>query len=102
MTDLRRVRPREARTVAATGRDAPELVVAFLSELLVLQSDGGFLVREIAARPSGRGPTAVTATVRGEPFEAGRHPARVEVKAITMHALAFDPARGRARVIVDI
>jgi len=102
MTDLRTVRPREERAVSASGEDTTELVVAFLTELLVLQQTDGFLVREIRAHPVGRPPTAIVASVSGERFDPDRHPARTEVKAVTLHDLVFDTERGRARVIVDI
>jgi len=102
MTDRRRVRPSEERAVSATGSDAAELVVAFLSQLLVLEETEGFLGHEIHARPIGRPPTAVVASVSGERFDPARHPRRKEVKAVTLHGLVFDPERGRARVIVDI
>jgi len=102
MTDLRTVRPREERAVSASGVDAPELVVAFLSQLLVLYDTEGFLVRTVRARALGDPPTAVIASVAGERFDPARHPARAEVKAITLHDLVFDPGRGRARVIVDL
>jgi SHS2 domain-containing protein len=102
MTDRRRVRPREERAVSASAGDPTELVVAFLNELLLLEETEGFLGREIHARPIGNPPTAVVATVTGERFDPDRHPRRKEVKAVTLHGLVFDPARGRARVIVDI
>jgi SHS2 domain-containing protein len=102
MTDLRRVRPREDRALSASGSDPTALVVNFLSELLKLHEQDGFLVREIEVRPMGQPPTALLASVRGEPFDRARHPVGTEVKAVTFHALAFDPERGRARVIVDI
>ena len=98
----RQVRPRELRTVRASGNDAPELVVAFLNELLALEETDGFLARRIVARPEGRALTAVTATLHGEPFDPARHIARTEVKAVTYHDLVFDPRAGRARVIVDL
>jgi len=102
LADPRRVRPRVERTVRAEGRDAPELVVAFLNELLALEETEGFLGRTIVARVGGRPPTSVVATLRGEPFDPRRHVARTEVKAVTYHDLVFDPRRGRARVIVDL
>ncbi len=102
ITDLRTVRPRAERAVSASGADPTALVVAYLSELLALEQRDGFLVREIVARPVGDPPTALVASVRGEPFDPARHPRGVEVKAITFHALAIDLDRGRARVIVDI
>lgn len=102
MTDLRKVRPREERAVSASGEDPAALVVAFLTELLLLKETDGFIGRQIRASPVGNPPTAVVASVSGEPFDATRHVARVDVKAVTFHELVFDVERGRARVIVDI
>jgi len=102
MTDLRRVRPREERTVRADAADATGLVVGFLGELVLLHAEDGFVARRIRARARGDGPTSVDATCEGERFDPARHTSRMEVKAVTLHALRFDPARGRARVIVDI
>jgi SHS2 domain-containing protein len=102
MTDLRRVRPTEERAVSAAGDDATSLVVAFLTELIQLHALDGFLVREIEVRPLGSPPTALVASVHGEPFDPARHAARTEVKAVTFHHLVFDVPSGRARVIVDI
>ena len=102
MTDLRKVRPREERAVSASGEDPTELVVAYLTELLVLEQTDRFLGRAIHARPVGDPPTAIVASVSGERFDPVRHTARTEVKAVTLHDLVFDAARGRARVIVDI
>ncbi|HYB79162.1 MAG TPA: archease, partial [Thermoplasmata archaeon] len=46
MTDLRKVRRVEERAVSASGGDTTELVVAFLTELLVLEQTDGFIGRE--------------------------------------------------------
>jgi SHS2 domain-containing protein len=102
MTDRRRVRPRLERAVSASGTDPSSLTVAYLTELLLLQQTEGFLAREIRARPVGDPPTAIVASVVGEPFDPGRHTVRTEVKAVTLHHLEIDLALGRARVIVDI
>ncbi len=102
MTDLKTVRPTEERAVSASGADPAALVVAYLGELLMLQQRDGFLVRAITARTVGTPPTAIVASVRGEPFDPARHPAGIEVKAITFHQLTVDLERRRARVIVDI
>ncbi len=102
MTDLRRVRPREERTVSVRAQDPGALAVRFLNELILLQQGEGFLVRDLVVALEGDPPTALVATARGEPFDAARHPRHEEIKAATFHRLAVDPARGRARVIVDI
>lgn len=88
--------------MSASGRDPTELVVAYLTELIVLEQTDGFIGRDIRARPVGDPPTAIVASVSGERFDPDRHTSRTEVKAVTFHDLVFDIARGRARVIVDI
>jgi SHS2 domain-containing protein len=102
MTDLKRVRPVEERSVRASAADPAALAVAFLTELLLLSETDGFVGRAIEARPQGDPPTSVEATVRGERFDPTRHTSRTEVKAVTWHRLRFDPTRGHARVIVDL
>ncbi len=102
MTDRRTIRPRVERAVSASASDPASLAVAFLNELLVLEQSEGFLVHDARVRTVGNPPTALVASVVGEPFDPDRHPSRIEVKAVTYHDLVFDPARGRARVIVDI
>jgi SHS2 domain-containing protein len=102
MTDRNKVRPDIERAVSASGTDPTSLVVAYLSELLLLQQTEGFIAREIRAQPVGDPPTAIVASARGEVFDPRRHPSRKEVKAVTLHDLSIDLASGRARVIVDI
>jgi SHS2 domain-containing protein len=102
MTDLRRVRPREQRTVQASAEDPGALLVAFLNELVSLEQSEGFLGRRVNARPIGSPPTAVLATVEGELFDPARHTSRMDVKAVTFHELVVDLVGGRVRVIVDI
>ena len=102
MTDLRRVRPRVERAVSTAARDPTELVVAFLNDLILLESSEGLLVRELTVHSVGSPPTSLVAVARGEPFDPTRHSMRTEVKAATFHELVFDPARHRARVILDI
>lgn len=101
-TDLRRVRPRETRTVTASAEDSIGLVVEFLGQLLVLGHTEGFVGRTVHARTLGHPPTSVLATVAGEPFDPERHRRKKEVKAVTWHQLELDLTQGRLRVIVDI
>ena len=102
ITDLRRVRIREERAVSASAADPAQLVVAFLNELILLQSTDGFLARSLKVHAVGDPPTSLVAAAAGERFDPARHLARTEVKAATYHGLVFDPARHRARVILDI
>ncbi|MCI4323026.1 MAG: archease [Thermoplasmata archaeon] len=104
MTDLRRVRGPESRTVEARGGDPSALLVAYLSELLALAHGDGFLPRTITVQLSGRPPTSLRAEIRGELWDTRRHPHRIDVKAATYHQLELDltPGRARARFILDI
>jgi len=88
--------------VSASGRDPVELVVAYLTELLLLEAADGFVGRTIRVHALGEPPTSLVASLTGERFDPLRHRAGIEVKAITLHELRFDPTAGRARVIVDI
>ncbi|MCI4321239.1 MAG: archease [Thermoplasmata archaeon] len=101
MTDLRRVTPREVRSVRTRGAGVSELVVAFLSELIVLEDSERFVARRVAAHVT-RGAQSVTARAYGEPWDAARHERRKEVKAVTMHRLRVSASPPRARVILDI
>ena len=65
MTDLRKIRPAETRNVEASAEDLPSLVVAFLTELLLLEQADGFVGRQITARTLGTPPIAVLAPVSG-------------------------------------
>jgi SHS2 domain-containing protein len=102
MTDLRSVRPEEERTVSASAPDPEGLVVAFLTELLLLEQEDGFIGRRMTARAIGSPPTAVLATVQGERLDEARHVRHTEVKAVTLHRLKVGLDPPRARVILDI
>jgi SHS2 domain-containing protein len=102
MTDLRKIRPTEARAIQASGSDPASLLVAFLTQVITLHEVEGFVAREIRCRPVGNPPTALLAQLRGEPFDGARHTRHFEVKAATLHRLALDLVAHRARVIVDI
>ncbi|MCI4349999.1 MAG: archease [Thermoplasmata archaeon] len=102
MTDLRTIRPTEARAVSASGADPPSLLVAYLNELVQLHDTEGFVAREVEVRLVGSPPSALVASLRGERFDAARHPSHQQVKAVTWHDVRLDLAAGRGRVIVDI
>ncbi|HTT25666.1 MAG TPA: archease [Thermoplasmata archaeon] len=102
MTDRRKLLAKERRSVAVTADDPLGLAVAFLSELVVLFQVDGFLARSVRVRATGRRPLRLRAELAGETFDPDRHPRRIEVKAVTLHAAVFDPAGGLARIILDI
>ena len=101
MTDLRKVRPREVRTVRARAPDPARLAVAFLSELILLEDSERFVGHRVTARLD-LTRTSVEAEVRGEPWDTERHPRKIDVKAVTLHRLALSLEPPSARVILDI
>jgi protein archease len=89
--------------VEAAGLDL--LLVAWLEELLFRFETTGVLYPRGEATIEGKGDSwSLRARMRGERFDASRHPLKVQVKAITYHELDVtrDEHGWRARVILDI
>jgi len=105
ITDASALRETEGVEVTVEEPALDLLLVAWLEELLYRFETTGALARGGEARVvEGTSGWRVEATLRGERFDATRHPLRVTVKAITYHALevARDEQGWRARVIFDI
>ena len=89
--------------VQAAGLDL--LLVAWLEELLFSFDTTGVLYPRGEASVEGDGESwSLRARMRGERFDAARHPLKVQIKAVTYHALevARDEQGWRGRVIFDI
>ena len=106
MCDTGTVRGTVMREVVSSAPTEERLLVAFLTELLVLRESEGFVFSSIEARVST--PDVVNdkwrllAIVWGEPYDAARHQMLHDVKAVTYHTLEVRPDRGYARVLFDI
>ncbi len=102
ITDRRRLRPRETRTLTAEAPDQEALLVAWLNRLLYLYDVDGFLGREFQVLSLS--PQLLKARARGETFDPARHVSKTAVKAATYHHLEISPqAHGwRATVILDL
>jgi len=96
------IRDTATRTVRAEGQDPADLLVNFLRECLALYTGEGFLIRTARVRLAGG--TTLTAEVRGEPYDPGRHRIRTEIKAVTWHGASLEEtAEGwTGRVIFDV
>lgn len=99
-----RARPRrlERRPLRVEGDDVPSLLVNFLAEILSLFDAGHFAPARVeVARVT---PTAVEATLVGEPRSPARHRWSLIVKAVTYHGLEVREHDGAwtARVFLDI
>ncbi len=84
------------------GADWPDLMVNWLRELLFLWSGSGMLVKEIEVAAVSE--TRVSARLKGERYDPGRHVVKTEIKAVTYHriAVAAGPTGWEATVIFDI
>lgn len=102
ITDPGSVRPEVAVPIAVTASDRAGLLVRWLSELnfrhvtqhLVF---GQFTVERLTD-------AALTATVRGERIDPGRHVIYTEIKAVTFHGLELERVDEgwRAQIIFDL
>jgi SHS2 domain-containing protein len=95
------VRPAQEVRIELAGNDREFLLFDWLKELLLRCEEDHLLFASFDVQVSDSG---LTATARGEPFDASRHVMAHEVKAITYHELkVVHNADGwLAEVIVDI
>jgi SHS2 domain-containing protein len=75
------------RTVSLSAGSAADLLHDWLEELNALHQVHGELYGRFTVRVDG---SRLTATIAGEPIDPGRHDLRVEVKAVTWHALRLE------------
>ncbi len=102
IVDLKSIVSREEVTIRVEGREATSLLVNWLSEILYLHDAEGWVFCEFEIH--GLSDHSLSAVARGEKFDRARHHAKLLVKAITYHQLAFEHTdQGwRAQVYVDI
>jgi SHS2 domain-containing protein len=101
LTDRRRVRRSERRSLEFAAAPPEEQLLSVLRGSLLLFSLDRFLVRESDATMEGG---SLTLAVAGEPMDAGRHSVCREIKAVTAHALSVKdgPSGFVARFVLDV
>ena len=101
LTDRRKVRRSETRSLEVAPAPPEEMLLAVLRRALLLFSLDRFLVREADATMK---EDTLLLAVRGEPMDAARHSMGRELKAVTAHALAVEagPSGFTARFVVDV
>jgi SHS2 domain-containing protein len=99
--DVTAVRPAVEQSIELSGTDREYLLFDWLRELLYRFDAGHMVYRDFAVTVR---PDRLTATIRGEPLDPGRHALSHEVKAITYHGLKVEQTADGwlAEVIVDI
>ena len=102
MTDAERIEPRLNRDLTVEAIDLEDLMVRWLGELLYAYDTHRFLAVNAAFHTLE--PTRLQAILRGETFDAARHPIDTEIKAVTYYQIAVErlDAGWQARVIFDI
>ncbi len=95
------VEANEEREVAVQGNTDADLMHDLLAELLDVFIVDGFIWRDASAREEER---SLKVILKGERFDPDRHEFRGEIKAVTYHQLAVEPAPDGwcARVIFDV
>ena len=93
VTEPGAVRPEGQYELTIAGIDLEELLVSWLGELLYRLETEQLLLTECRRLRIERGPGGfrLTATMRGEPFDARRHRLAAEIKAATYHGLRIAP-----------
>ncbi|MDO8431022.1 MAG: archease [Candidatus Binatus sp.] len=91
----------EQREIAVEADADLDLMHDLLGELLALFTVEGFIWRDASVEEADR---SLRVTVRGEPFDPGRHEFRGEIKAVTYHQLMVENSLDgwRSRIIFDV
>ena len=103
--DLDAVRPLEEVAIELEPDDLDALLRCWLGELLYIFHVRKLLLSEFAVHiDNSNGSNVLQGTARGEPLDAARHKADVEVKAVTWHGLKVERTADGwlAEVIIDI
>lgn len=90
------------REVRVEGHDLHSLLYNFLDEWLFQFNAEGFVCRRVKVTHLDRTLWTVASEGVGEPFELGRHPQGIEVKAITYSALRVTETAERTDVLVIV
>lgn len=96
------IRPDVSREIAAQGHDDISLLIAWLSELIVLFDTEFLLLRDFTIDEMT--PTRVTGRAFGEPYDAQRHDLSSAIKAVTWHEASIEQSDDgyTASIIFDI
>jgi SHS2 domain-containing protein len=97
------VRPSDSESVRLAAPSLPDLLLAWLNELIFRSETQHRLYSQFRVQVEENGP-GLEATIAGEPIDRDRHVLDHEVKAATHHGLTVRPADGGwlAEVILDI
>ncbi len=93
-----KVQPKGEVEIRLKADDLPQLLVAWLSELLFLHETQHLLLVKFEVRVRA---TSLRARAWGETIDKRKHELKLAIKAVTYHRLSVDVAKGVAEVIFD-
>lgn len=104
IADTGNVRGDVAITVEASGETPEELLVHLLSEALYVHYTRRMVFRGAEVEVPDESALRAVCTLRGEPYEAGRHEPGYDIKAVTYHDLKIERAGDRltAEIVFDV
>ncbi len=100
MTDLRRVRPIETRTIEIDEKDHESLLFEWLNNFIYLFDAQSMLFRRFEIIDFA--PSRLIARCAGERFDPSRHRIKLGVKSATYHMLKVDTKNNLVQVILDV
>ncbi|HUR69835.1 MAG TPA: archease [Candidatus Thermoplasmatota archaeon] len=100
MVDITAAKPVGEARIELAGENVERLLFGFLDEVLDLFYARMWVFSEFDVTL--HGDTRLTATLRGEAYDAARHGHVHEIKAMTWHGLEVQRSPPQVRVIVDI
>jgi len=100
MSDLRRVRPVETRTIEINEKDYESLLFEWLNTFIYLFDAQSMLFRRCEIVDFG--PHRLTARCAGETLDPARHRIKLGVKSATYYLLKVDTENNLVQVILDV
>lgn len=98
IADPAKIKPKGEVEIRLRADDLPQLLVAWLSELLFLHETQRLLFCKFEVHVRG---TTLRAHSWGETIDKRRHELKLAIKAVTYHRLSVDVKKGVAEVIFD-
>jgi SHS2 domain-containing protein len=100
ITDLRKVRQAESRTVEFEGKDYESLLFEWLNQLIYLFDVEMLILKRFDIERFNT--HQLRATCYGEEYNSSRHQLKLGVKSATYHMLKVDTEKNQVLVIFDV
>jgi len=102
ITDTNRLNALSETNIDVSGEDWPDLMVNWLRELLYLWAGKGLLVKTINIISLSE--YALSANIKFDHFDPGRHSIKTELKAVTYHQVQVEgkDSEWEATIIFDV